>query len=63
MSKKIQEQIDDLREQLNVERAILQYSEEDKEWSVVEECKANIKTIEAELARLTGVQETRDADA
>lgn len=62
MKKRVRDQLDELRECLNIEREILELAEIDTDTAKMDECRANIAAFEAEIARLTNLREVSDAE-
>ena len=62
MKKRVQDQLDELRECLNIEKEVLKLKQEDGDEMGVEESLALIASFEYEIARLTGLREVSDAE-
>lgn len=62
MKKRVRDQLDELRECLNIEREILKLHREDNNESDAQEALANIAAFEAEIARLTVLREVPDEE-
>lgn len=62
MKKRVRDQLDELRECLNIEREILKLHREDNNESDAQKALANIEAFEAEIARLTVLREVPDEE-